>query len=175
MQKCLLIACSVRLGTYLGNEFKQPIACLSYKSNMACPMVPWTCVQASALRSKLYLYLLHRMGLLPDNSAGIYPRIPAEWDADTLYSVALFLGKVEASDVDFDLHQVHQVDLPIPCTSHHLPSGKTIFVQLSTSTSTCCCVRKVEMGYRPMGSAFCRAWVVSESGAFFFFLLFTLG
>ena len=125
IQSALLTACSVRLGTYRGQEFKEPIACLSHEMNVACPMVPWTDLEAAALRSELYLFLLHRMGLLPENTVGLFPRIPHEWDADTLYSVALYLGPVEQQHVDFDLKNVHQVDLPLP-NSADMPIGMNL-------------------------------------------------
>jgi len=64
------------------------------------------------------------MGLLPENTVGLFPRIPREWDADTLYSVALYLGPVEQQHVDFDLKNVHQVDLPLP-NSADMPIGMT--------------------------------------------------
>ena len=83
--------------------------------NVACPMVPWTDMEAAGLRSEVFLFLLHRMGLLPASpAAGLYPRIPRDWDADALYSLALFFGPVLQQQVDFDLTRVHQVQLPIP-------------------------------------------------------------
>ena len=122
IQSSLLTACSARLGTYTGQEFRNPIACLSLKMNVSCPMVPWTEVEATALRSELFLFLLHRMGLLPPAPHNaLYPRIPHEWSADALYSVALFLGPVNQQNVDFDLTRVNKVDLPIPNASVDMP------------------------------------------------------
>lgn len=90
--------------------------------NVPCPLVPWTEVEASALRSETFLILLHRMGLLPATpTAGIYPRIPSDWSPDALYSVALFFGPVDQQRVDFDLGLVHRVELPIPPTTDDLP------------------------------------------------------
>lgn len=129
IQSSLLTACSARLGTYNGEEFRNPIACLSLKMNVSCPMVPWTEVEASGLRSELFLFLLHRMGLLPRAPhAALYPRIPREWSADSLYSVALFFGPIDQQKVDFDLSRVNKIELPIPISPVDLPmDGKFIF------------------------------------------------
>ncbi|KAI9557987.1 putative TIMELESS/TIM-1 protein [Daphnia sinensis] len=104
IQSSLLTACSARLGTYAGQEFRHPITCLSLKMNVSCPIVPWTEVEASALRSETFLYLLDRVGLFPCSTQGtLYPRIPREWSADTVFSVALIFGPVSQEVVDFDL------------------------------------------------------------------------
>lgn len=122
VQSSLLISCSARLGTYIGQEFRNPIASLSLKMNVSCPIVPWTEIEASALRSDLFLILLHRLGLLPPApQTGLYPRIPREWSSDTLYSVALFFGPVEQQKVDFDLALVSKVELPIPNSIADMP------------------------------------------------------
>ncbi|XP_057372867.1 protein timeless-like [Daphnia carinata] len=122
VQSSLLISCSARLGTYIGQEFRNPIASLSLKMNVSCPIVPWTEIEASALRSDLFLILLHRLGLLPPApQTGLYPRIPREWSSDTLYSVALSFGPVEQQKVDFDLALVSKVELPIPNSLADMP------------------------------------------------------
>jgi len=72
---------------------------------MACPIVPWTETEASALSSKPFRFFLHQLGLFPSNpQAGVYPRIPLEWSPDTLYDIALSLGSVVQQQVDFDLN-----------------------------------------------------------------------
>ena len=93
-------------------------------------MVPWTEVEALALRSESFLFLLHRMGLLPRTpQAGLYPRIPRDWSANSLYSVALFLGPVHQQNVDFDLARVTKIDLPIPISPTDMPlDGKCCIV-----------------------------------------------
>ncbi len=122
IQGCLLTVCSARLGSYTGEEFRNPIACLSIQMKVPCPMVPWTELEAAALRSELFLFLLHRMGLLPAApNAGLYPRIPREWSADALYSAALFFGPVVQQQVDFDLNRVHQIQLPVQDQPENLP------------------------------------------------------
>lgn len=104
IRSSLLTACSARLGTYAGQEFRHPITCLSLQMNVSCPIVPWTEVEASALRSEIFLYLLDRVGLFPRSAQGaLYPRIPREWSADTVFSVALIFGPVSQELVDFDL------------------------------------------------------------------------
>ncbi|XP_057380232.2 LOW QUALITY PROTEIN: protein timeless-like [Daphnia carinata] len=104
IRSSLLTACSARLGTYAGQEFRHPITCLSLQMNMSCPIVPWTEVEASALRSETFLYLLDRVGLFPCCAHdALYPRIPREWSADTVLSVALIFGPVNQEMVDFDL------------------------------------------------------------------------
>lgn len=134
VQSSLLTVCSARLGTYSGQEFRNPIACLSLKMNVPCPVVPWTEVEASALRSDLFLFLLHRTGLLlPTPTVGIYPRIPREWTADALYSVALFFGPVEQQKVDFDLNRVTKVDIPIPDIAVDLPLNGQSFNHIRQS------------------------------------------
>lgn len=139
VQSSLLTYCAARLGTYDGQEFRYPIACLSLKMNVACPMVPWSEVEALGLRSELFLYLLHRLGLLPvAPHGGLYPRIPREWSADALYSVALFFGPVDQGRVDFDLSLVNKVDLPIPDASDDMPSsnGQLRFIRNFSFNST---------------------------------------
>ncbi|XP_046633334.1 protein timeless-like isoform X2 [Daphnia pulicaria] len=122
IQSSLLTACSARLGAYDGQEFRHLIACISLKMNLSCPIVPWTEVEASALRSELFLLLLHHIGLIPPAPhAFLYPRIPFEWSANTLYSFALFFGPVLQQEVDFDLTRVSKVELPIPNSPVFLP------------------------------------------------------
>ena len=120
IQSSLLTLCSARLGTYAGQEFRQPIACLSIKMKAACPIVPWTEIEANGLRSEAFLFLLHRLGLLlPGGSpVGLYPRIPCDWDSDTLYSVALMMGPVDQERVDFDLALVRKVQPPFTFAFH---------------------------------------------------------
>ncbi len=79
-------------------------------------------MEASALRSELFLLLLHHIGLIPPAPhAFLYPRIPFEWSANTLYSFALFFGPVLQQEVDFDLKRVSKVELPIPNSPVFLP------------------------------------------------------
>lgn len=118
-----MVSCSARLGTYNGQEFRNPIASLSRKMKVSCPIIPWTEVEASALRSDLFLFLLHRLGLLPPiPHAGLYPRIPPEWSTDTIYSVALSFGPIDQQKVDFDLSLVSKVELPIPSSLAEMPA-----------------------------------------------------
>ena len=115
IQSSLLTACSARLGTYAGQEFRHAIICLSLKMNVPCPIVPWTELEASALQSQLFLYFLDRAGLFPYSSQPfLYPRIPRNWSADVLYSVALLFGPVDQQRVDFDLSRVKQIKLLVP-------------------------------------------------------------
>ncbi|EFX87203.1 putative TIMELESS/TIM-1 protein [Daphnia pulex] len=115
IQSSLLSACAVRLGTYSGQEFRHPITCLSFQMNLSCPLVPWTEVEASALRSELFLNLLFRIGLIPPSPQPVlYPRIPREWSPDTLYSVALLFGPVDQKRIDFDLTRVKKIELDLP-------------------------------------------------------------
>jgi len=90
---------------------------------VSCPIIPWTEIEASALRSDLFLFLLHRLGLLPPvPHAGLYPRIPSEWSTDTIYSVALSFGPIDQQKVDFDLSLVNKVELPIPNSLADMPA-----------------------------------------------------
>ena len=86
--------------------------CLSLKMNVSCPIVPWTELEASALRSPLFLCLLHRVGLFPNSRRSfLYPRIPHKWSSDILYSVALLFGPVHQERVDFVLSRVTKINL----------------------------------------------------------------
>lgn len=115
IQKSLLVACSARLGTYVNEEFRNPVACLSLKMRLPCPIIPWTEVQASALNSNLFRLLLHRMGLLTSVAQTVpFPRIPFAWSAETLYRAALFLGPVDSQNIDFDLQCLTKVELQVP-------------------------------------------------------------
>ena len=81
--------------------------------NCSCPIVPWTEVEASALRSELFLSFLDRLGLLPSTPLALYPRIPREWSANVIYSVALLLGPIDKQRVDFDLTRLSKIDRPL--------------------------------------------------------------
>lgn len=126
IQGSLLEMCSARLGTFIGREYQHPIASLSLEMNVACPIVPWTETEASGLKSEQFIYLLHRIGLLPANNSGLFPRIPCEWDCNALYTVALFFGPVDENTVDFDLNRVKEVNLPIPHLPDDLPMGLNV-------------------------------------------------
>lgn len=113
IQSALLTACSIRKGKYDGEEFRQPIACQSFKMNIACPIVPWTEAEARGLRCDLFLIFLHSMGLLSSDSQVIlYPRIPREWSVEMLYSIACFIGPIDPQKLDFDLNRIRKVELP---------------------------------------------------------------
>lgn len=128
IQLCLLTSCSARLGTYAGQEFRHAIICLSLKMNVPCPIVPWTELEDSALRSQQFLHLLHRVGLFPDSyQPSIYPRIPRHWSADVLYSVALIFGPVHQQRIDFDLSRVRPIKLNIPDSAVDLQSNGQLF------------------------------------------------
>lgn len=124
IQSCLLTSCSARLGTYAGQEFRHAIICLSLKMNVPCPIVPWTELEDSALRSRHFLHLLYRVGLFPDSyqPSHHYPRIPRHWSADVLYSVALIFGPVHQQRIDFDLSRVRPIKLNIPDSAVDLQS-----------------------------------------------------
>jgi Timeless PAB domain len=113
-----LSACAARLGADAGQEFRNPIASLSFQMNLSCPVVPWTEVEETALRSELFLFLLLRIGLIPPSpQAVLYPRIPREWSPDTLYSVALLFGPVDQERIDFDVTRVEKIQLHLPNSS----------------------------------------------------------
>ncbi|EFX80829.1 putative TIMELESS/TIM-1 protein [Daphnia pulex] len=104
IQSSLLAACSARLGTYVGQEFRNPIASLSLRTNMPCPIIPWTEEESFALNSDLFHSLIFQIGLIPPTSCdSVYPCIPREWSADTVYKVALVFGNVDQQNIDFDL------------------------------------------------------------------------
>jgi len=126
IQRSLLEMCSARLGTFQGREYQYPIATLCLKMNVACPIVPWTDTEALGLKSEQFIYLLHRIGLLPANNGGLFPRIPCEWDCNALYTVACFFGPVDETLVDFDLTRVKEVNLPIPQISDDQPLGLNV-------------------------------------------------
>ena len=81
--------------------------------NCSSPIVPWTEAEASALRSELFLSLLDRLGLLPSTPLTLYPRIPREWSANVIYSVALLLGPIDKQRVDFDQTRLSKIDRPL--------------------------------------------------------------
>lgn len=81
--------------------------------NCPCPIVPWTEEEASALRSELFLCLLDRLSLLPTTPLALYPRIPREWSASTIYSVALLFGPIDQQKIDFDTTRLSQIESPI--------------------------------------------------------------
>jgi timeless protein len=107
-----LAACSARLGTYVGQEFRNPIASLSLRTNMPCPIIPWTEEESFALKSDLFHSLMFQIGLIPPTSCdSVYPCIPREWSADTVYKVALVFGNVDQQNIDFDLACVCKSEL----------------------------------------------------------------
>ena len=106
IQSSLLTSCSVRLdGTYADQELRNPMACL--QMSVSDSIVPCTDVQASALRSELFRFLLHRIGLLPRVHEGHFPRIPNDWSVDKLYSAALLIGLVDHKKVNFTVIFFH--------------------------------------------------------------------
>lgn len=112
IQSSLLIACATRLGTYAGQEFRYPISCSCMTMKIPCPMVPWTELEASGLRSEHFRCLLQQMGLIPHSPQFFfYPKIPSSWSADILYSFSLLFGPID--DSVFDLTLVKKVNLPI--------------------------------------------------------------
>ncbi|KAI9560955.1 hypothetical protein GHT06_011911 [Daphnia sinensis] len=113
IQSSLLTACATRLGTYGGQEFLYSVCCSCVAMKIPCPIVPWTELEASGLRSERFRFLLQLMGLIPQFSQFFfYPKIPSEWSADVLYSFALLFGPIP-DHVDFDLTLVKEVNLPI--------------------------------------------------------------
>ena len=91
------------MGTYDVKEFCHPVACLSVRQNIPCPIVPWTEKEVYALRSARFVSVLHGLGLLADTPpTGYYPCIPSEWSANILYDVALLLGHIDAQKLDLD-------------------------------------------------------------------------
>lgn len=124
IQTSLLSACATRLGTFTGQEFRNPVTSLSFQMDLSCPVVPWTEMEASALRSELFVLLLFRIGLFPAQAV-LYPRIPCEWSPDTLYSVALLFGPVEQERIDFNLTLVKKIELYFP--------------NWEKQSSSCCC------------------------------------
>nr|CAH0110982.1 unnamed protein product [Daphnia galeata] len=121
IQSSLLSACATRLGTFTGQEFRNPVTSLSFQMDLSCPVVPWTEMEASALRSELFVFLLFRIGLFPAQAV-LYPRIPCEWSPDTLYSVALLFGPVEQERIDFNLTLVKKIELYFPNWEKQTPS-----------------------------------------------------
>ncbi|KAK4005125.1 hypothetical protein OUZ56_006846 [Daphnia magna] len=113
IQSSLLTACATRLHSYSGREFNHPICCSCATMKIPCPIVPWTEMEASGLRSEHFRFLLQLMGLIPQFSQYFfYPKIPTEWSADVLFSYALLFGPIP-DYVDFDLTLVKKVNLPI--------------------------------------------------------------
>lgn len=151
IQSSLLSACAVRLGTYSGQEFRNPITSLSCQMNLSCPLVPWTEAEASALRSELFLSLLFCIGLIPPSpQAVLYPRIPREWSPDTLYSVALLFGPIDQKRIDFDLTQVKKIELHTPILPINELGDDTFSFRYSTRSGfpfcdTCYSYNSVQM------------------------------
>ncbi|XP_057369817.1 protein timeless-like isoform X2 [Daphnia carinata] len=115
IQKSLLVACSARLGTYVNEEFRNLVACLSLQMRLPCPIIPWTVDEASALNSSLFRLLLLRMGLQTSvTQTARFPRIPFAWSAESLFRAALVLGPVDSQDIDFDLQRITKVEPPVP-------------------------------------------------------------
>lgn len=113
-----MTTCSAKLGTYDGQNYCNPIACLSLRKNLPCPIVPWTEVEASALRSNRFFYLLQQLGLLPvSRDAGFYPCIPHDWSPDILFKIALIFSPIDQKMVDFDLSLVIKTNVQIPTYS----------------------------------------------------------
>ena len=77
-------------------------------------------MEALALRSEIFLFLLHRTGLLPRAHEGLYPRIPHEWTADRIYSAALLFGTIHQDKVDFDLTEVKHIKVCEACNECRL-------------------------------------------------------
>ncbi|XP_046459981.1 protein timeless-like [Daphnia pulex] len=132
IQSSLLTSCSARLGTYFGQEYRHPITCLSLKMNCPCPIVPWTEEEASALRSEFFLCLLDRLSLLPSTPLALYPRIPREWSASTIYSIALLFGPIDQQKIDFDTTRLGKIESPI---SNLHQVNIPVDIQLCTATN----------------------------------------
>ncbi|EFX80828.1 putative TIMELESS/TIM-1 protein [Daphnia pulex] len=118
IQYSLLTTCSAQLGTYDGQNFCNPIACLSHRKKISCPIVPWTENEASALRSEIFVCLLQQLGLLPSifRDPGFYPCIPYNWSPITVFRKALVFSPIEQTMVDFDLSLViNRTDKSNPC------------------------------------------------------------
>lgn len=81
--------------------------------NCPCPIVPWTEEEASALRSERFLCLLDLLSLLPSTPLALYPRIPREWSASTIYSIALLIGPIDQQKIDFDTTRLSKIESPI--------------------------------------------------------------
>ncbi len=81
--------------------------------NLACPILTRDAEDSSALRSDLFRFAMAQLNLYPSTPHTLlYPRIPPEWSADTLYTVARLLGPVRQRQVDFNLSSVKPVPLP---------------------------------------------------------------
>jgi hypothetical protein len=93
------------MGTYDGKEFCQPVACMSVRRNIPCPIVPWTERDVYALSSAQFVSLLHDLGLIL--ASGLYPCIPSEWSAKILYDVAFLLGHIDPHKLDFDQSRLY--------------------------------------------------------------------
>jgi hypothetical protein len=107
IQSSLLKTCAAHLGTYDGRNFYNPIACLNLKKKVSCPIVPWTEVEATGLRSNRFFCLLQKLGLLPiSREAGFYPCIPHNWSPNVMFRVALIFGPIDQTMVDFDISLV---------------------------------------------------------------------
>ena len=114
IQTSLLIACSARLGTYEGTPFnRHSIYCVTLRNQSACPILARNANESLALRSELFRFVMAQLNLYPSVPHTLfYPRIPADWSADTLYTVAHLLGPVHQRQVDFNLSLVQSVPLP---------------------------------------------------------------
>jgi hypothetical protein len=116
IQSRLLSACSARVASITGQSVAQSSKSIYYvtlRCNSACPILPRDVEDSSALRSGLFRFAMTQLNLYPSTPHTLlYPRIPPEWSADTLYSVARLLGPVRQSQVDFNLSSVKPVPLP---------------------------------------------------------------
>ncbi|EFX80618.1 hypothetical protein DAPPUDRAFT_243162 [Daphnia pulex] len=116
IQSRLLSACSARLASITCPGVAQSSKSIYYvtlRCHSACPILPRDVDDSSALRSGLFRFAMTQLNLYPSTPHTLlYPRIPAEWSADTLYSVARLLGPVRQSQVDFNLSSVKPVPLP---------------------------------------------------------------
>lgn len=120
IQSLLLTACSIRLGG-TNAEIRNPMTFL--KMRVSDSIFPCTDVQASALRSELFQFFLHRMGLLPRSHESHYPRIPIDWSVDKVCSAALLIGPVDPKRVNFDLTCIRKVKIP---TKFHISDTSVI-------------------------------------------------
>ncbi|XP_055541852.1 protein timeless isoform X2 [Wyeomyia smithii] len=89
----------------------EPIPYLCILKKKSIPIVPWDQEQSSILTYQPFVLLLHKLGFhLPADAKKMFVRIPEFWTTDILYSIALKLGPLDNSMIDFDLSLLGMID-----------------------------------------------------------------
>ncbi|RWS29251.1 protein timeless-like protein [Leptotrombidium deliense] len=105
IKELLLEACFVKIlncNTEDVQHVPEPVAYYNNYIGHSIPVVPYSEKQEMALYTNKFQHLLHKLGFhLPADVGKIYPRIPAFFTPDLLFSLALRLGPIDEKRLKF--------------------------------------------------------------------------